>query len=301
MQNKQPKVSVIITTYNRKELLKETLDSILNQTYADFELIVVDNFSNYDFFKYMQSFGDERINAFRNHNNGIIAINRNYGIMKAKGEFIAFCDDDDLWVENKLEKQLPFLKQKSFVGVGSTTIKFNGTKNYISKQIKKNKILSFKQLFYISAPLSSLIVKNEGVYFDNSNSYCCVEDADFQLQLTFKTKQSIIILTEPLVYYRIHNQNESKIKLKKNNFFNVLEKHKKNITNKEYTRKLAHLHFTRAFLLMKHNKGNTTFHLRKSIINGNFKIKSMSIFLLVVKLLPNNIKKYILNRNQKIK
>ena len=54
-------ISVIVTTYNRPKLLKETLDSILNQTYIDFELIVVDNNSNYDFFKLIESFNDNRI------------------------------------------------------------------------------------------------------------------------------------------------------------------------------------------------------------------------------------------------
>ena len=93
-----PKISVIVTTYNRKELLKETINSIINQTFKDFELIVVDNNSNYNFLSEIKSFDDERIVAFQNNNNGIIARNRNFGIMKSKGEFIAFCDDDDLWV-----------------------------------------------------------------------------------------------------------------------------------------------------------------------------------------------------------
>lgn len=85
-----PKVSVIVTTYNRKEYLAETIQSILNQTFQDFELIVVDNYSNYDFFGLMKSFNSEKITAFQNQNNGIIAVNRNFGIKLAKGEFIAF-------------------------------------------------------------------------------------------------------------------------------------------------------------------------------------------------------------------
>jgi len=104
--NSNPLVSVIVTTYNRNYFLKKSIDSILNQTFKDFELIVVDNFSNYDFFKFLQSFNDERIIPLQNQNNGIIAINRNVGIEKAKGEYIAFCDDDDLWYPDKLEKCL---------------------------------------------------------------------------------------------------------------------------------------------------------------------------------------------------
>ena len=108
MGNKKgtPLVTVVVTTYNRKELLKETIDSILNQTYTNFELIVVDNFSNYDFLKHVKSFEDKRIIAFQNQNNGIIAVNRNFGIKRANGDYIAFCDDDDLWLPNKLETQI---------------------------------------------------------------------------------------------------------------------------------------------------------------------------------------------------
>ena len=69
--NYNPSVSVIVTTYNRKELLRETIDSILCQTFNDFELIIVDNFSNYNIFEYIKSFRDSRIRVFQNNNNGI--------------------------------------------------------------------------------------------------------------------------------------------------------------------------------------------------------------------------------------
>ena len=66
MKNNAPLVSVIVTTYNRKEMLKETILSILNQTYSNFELIVVDNFSDYDFFNFIKSFEDSRLKPFQN-------------------------------------------------------------------------------------------------------------------------------------------------------------------------------------------------------------------------------------------
>ena len=77
-----PLVSVIVTTYNREILLKETINSILCQTFKEFELIVVDNYSNYDYFKFINSFNDSRILPFQNKNKGIIAVNRNFGIKK---------------------------------------------------------------------------------------------------------------------------------------------------------------------------------------------------------------------------
>ena len=100
------KVSVIIPTFNREHLLKETMEYILNQTFKDFELIIVDNYSSDNTENAVKSYNDKRIRYFKNQNNGVIAVNRNFGIKKARGEFITFCDDDDLWLPQKLEKQL---------------------------------------------------------------------------------------------------------------------------------------------------------------------------------------------------
>jgi glycosyltransferase involved in cell wall biosynthesis len=106
-------VSVIVTTYNRKDLLTKTIDSILNQTYKNYELIVIDNYSNYDFLSHIKSFNDERIRSFQSGNDGIIAVNRNYGIKKSKGEYIAFCDDDDLWYPEKLKVSMEYIEKYS--------------------------------------------------------------------------------------------------------------------------------------------------------------------------------------------
>ena len=104
-----PLVSVVVPTFNRKELLTKTVHSILNQTYKNTEVIIVDNYSNYDIISHVATFSDPRISLFQNENHGIIAVNRNFGIEKAKGEYIAFCDDDDLWVPEKLEKQIEII------------------------------------------------------------------------------------------------------------------------------------------------------------------------------------------------
>ena len=111
--NNMQLVSVIVTTYNRKDLLTKTIDSILNQTYKNYELIVVDNYSNYDFLSHIKSFNDERIRSFQSANDGIISVNRNYGIKKAKGKYIAFCDDDDSWKPKKLQVSMEYIEKYS--------------------------------------------------------------------------------------------------------------------------------------------------------------------------------------------
>lgn len=201
-----PLVSIIVTTYNRKELLSVTLNSILNQTFQDFELIVVDNFSNYDFLNHIESFKSTKIIPFQNRNSGIIAINRNHGLKQAKGKYIAFCDDDDIWVLNKLERQLEVLKNtgddinkrlvySEIILFGESITEAishrKGIKD-INGLIKRNQI-----------PLSStLITKSDLLEFDEDPVLVTSEDYALWLKLLGNGYIPIYI-AEPLVKYRI--------------------------------------------------------------------------------------------------
>lgn len=101
-----PKVSVIIPTYNRAKFLKRAINSVLNQTFKDFELIIVDDGSTDDTSEVIYNFGDSRIKYIRYEKNKGAAVVRNTGIKNAKGDFIAFQDSDDEWLSQKLKKQM---------------------------------------------------------------------------------------------------------------------------------------------------------------------------------------------------
>ncbi|MEC9376120.1 MAG: glycosyltransferase [Pseudomonadota bacterium] len=101
-----PLVSVIIPTYNRASYLGRALQSILDQTYTNWEVIVIDNHSTDNTDEVMVSFVDQRITFLKIQNNGVIAKSRNAGILAAKGECIAFLDSDDWWLPNKLEESV---------------------------------------------------------------------------------------------------------------------------------------------------------------------------------------------------
>ena len=116
-------VSVIVTTFNRRVQLRETLQSILDQTFRDFELIVVDNYSDYDIGALIGEMADDRIRLYRNQNNGVIAANRNFGLRHAQGRYIAFCDDDDLWHRDKLAEQVKCFSDEQ-CGLSFTKIEF---------------------------------------------------------------------------------------------------------------------------------------------------------------------------------
>jgi len=104
-----PRVSVVLPTHNRAALLQRSIESVLAQSFRDFELIVVDDCSTDDTPELLRSIRDPRVVYVRREENGRAAIARNDGIRRARGEFVAFQDDDDVWLVNKLERQVAAL------------------------------------------------------------------------------------------------------------------------------------------------------------------------------------------------
>lgn len=99
----QPLISIVIPTYNHAAFLKKAIESILSQTYVNWEAIIINNFSTDNTHDIVESFGDSRLKLYDFRNNGIIGASRNWGIKHASGEYVAFLDSDDLWYPKKLE------------------------------------------------------------------------------------------------------------------------------------------------------------------------------------------------------
>jgi glycosyltransferase involved in cell wall biosynthesis len=106
-----PQVSIIIPTYNRVEDLKRALQSVFDQTFTNWEILVVDNHSVDETDEAVKSFNDPRVKLFKVHNKGVVAVSRNLGLKNAVGEYIAFLDSDDWWMPKKLEESLKCLQQ----------------------------------------------------------------------------------------------------------------------------------------------------------------------------------------------
>lgn len=163
---KPPTVSIIIPTYNRAHLLGRAIQSVLNQTYKDFELIVVDDGSTDNTEQIVRSFSDERIRYVRHKKNKGVAAARNTGIKTARGEYMAFQDSDDEWLPEKLEKQTGIfetaLPEVGVVYTGVHRLK-NNRKAYIpSSGITQKEGYIFSSLLkgnFISTPAA--LVKKE--------------------------------------------------------------------------------------------------------------------------------------------
>lgn len=208
-------VSVIIPTYNRAGLLSRAVRSVLNQTFKDFELIIVDDGSVDNTKDVVREFrnDDDRIKYVWQKNSGTPAGSLNSGIKLAKGEYIAFLDDDDEWLPQKLEKQLAlFLNPKTsnlgivgcgaFIIRGSTvkTYQFPKTNNILKSLLEKSVFLS------CSSNLIKRNIFNKVGLFDESFKLFFARD----MWLKICREYDFDFTEEPLYKYYIHESNLSR-------------------------------------------------------------------------------------------
>lgn len=106
-----PRVSIIMPLYNAEKYVGKAIDSILNQTFTDFELIMIDDCSIDETMSVVNGIKDDRIKIIKNRNNSGIAYSRNIGLINARGDYIAFMDDDDIAPVDRLETEVKYLDE----------------------------------------------------------------------------------------------------------------------------------------------------------------------------------------------
>lgn len=131
-------VSIITPAYNAEAYIAETIESICNQSYTDWELIIVDDCSKDNTLSVVEEYAkrDKRIQLIKTPQNGGVAKARNIGLEHAKGDYISFLDSDDLWAPDKLEKQLKFMMAHNYVLTYTDYQKFNTVTGQRGKVIK---------------------------------------------------------------------------------------------------------------------------------------------------------------------
>ena len=142
-------VSIIMPSYNTALYIEETIQSVLNQTYPNWELIIVDDCSNDNTDEVLEKIKDPRIHYLKNEKNSGAAVSRNKALREAKGQWIAFLDSDDLWMPNKLEKQIRFMEENgyAFSYTNYEEIDVNGNKTGVTvtgpKKITKTGMFNY--------------------------------------------------------------------------------------------------------------------------------------------------------------
>lgn len=208
------KVSVIIPTHNREDYISDTLESVINQTYKDLEIIVIDDGSTDNTKKKLETFGN-KIKLIEQKNSER-AVARNNGVKSSSGKYIAFLDSDDIWIKHKLEKQVKALDEdQDVVLVCGQSLRVND----LNKKIKPAKRQSqgysgnvFEKLLLRNFVVSATpIIKRE--HFEKTSGfetkYVPYEDWEFWLRLSLLGK--FHFLPAPLSFYRIHKEQSVKL------------------------------------------------------------------------------------------
>ncbi|MDD5050819.1 MAG: glycosyltransferase [Candidatus Pacebacteria bacterium] len=230
----KPKVSVIIATYNRVHYLERAIESVLAQSYRDWEIIIIDDNSTDNTESAVQKYlSDNRIHYIRHPKNIHILETRTEGVTKAQGEYIAMLDDDDFWNDTgKLKKQVAFLESHgdyNLIGTNAYAIDENekvlfSLRYPLSDKSLRNRIL-IKNGFLNSSVLFRKNIAIECGLYDKNEKY--VED--YGLWLRMGQKGKFANLPDFAVKYRINNSGITKTKNIEQirNSFLVVKKNKK--------------------------------------------------------------------------
>lgn len=143
-------VSIIMPNYNCADFVKQTVFSVINQTYTNWELLFVDDNSNDDSLYIVEEIAknDNRIKIFRNKKNMGAAYCRNLALREAKGKWIAFLDSDDLWDKNKLECQIKFMEENNYHFSFTKYNEIDDKNNLLNIEVKGPKIVNKRKMFH---------------------------------------------------------------------------------------------------------------------------------------------------------
>lgn len=297
---KYPLVSVIMNCYNGEKFIKSSINSILSQTYKNWELIFWDNKSKDNSALVAKNFKDERIKYYLAEKHTSLYEARGLAISKSKGEFIAFLDVDDWWKEEKLERQIPFFEDSKIGLIHTNFYKVNEIANKCrinyQKKLPSGKVTSNLLKDYKIGWLTVVIRKKayESLIDKFNFNYNIIGDFDLCIRLSINWK--FLYLENILAYCRWHGENlqiteASLHQLELENWY------KENVKNVDLTK----------FNEFKNFRNNLNrMHLINLVKNGfnkdalknlgqvNGLIDKTKILILI--LLPKKLKKFIFNQ-----
>jgi glycosyltransferase involved in cell wall biosynthesis len=208
----QPMVTVLMPVYNAEKYLAEAIESVLGQTYGDFEFLIINDGSTDTSADIIKGYTDDRIRYVINEENIALISTLNKGIAVAKGKYIARMDADDICESNRLETQIRFMEANTDVGVcGSWFQSIGGASNSIAKYPTTDFLIRYTALYqcpfcHPTVMLRTSVLKEHNLLY--SKDYPHAEDYEFWLQLSRVTKMANI--PESLLQYRLHESNISK-------------------------------------------------------------------------------------------
>ena len=234
----QPLISVIMPCYNSEDYIEEAIESILNQTYNNIEVIIADDCSTDKSFDLIKRYTkkDKRVRCFKNKNNIGCTKTLNKLVEQAKGKYIARMDADDISFEDRIEKQFKLLTKHNYDVLGTNIIFIDSLGNKKNKRRYRNNISSIiKSENPLAHPTVLMKKKLLEIYGCYNERFVTTQDYDLWLRL-WSHGCKIGIVDEYCLYYRIHEDGVSKKEAKKT-LRNVIQ-------IKEYARKKYNIRFS---------------------------------------------------------
>jgi glycosyltransferase involved in cell wall biosynthesis len=283
-----PLVSVLLPVYNGEEFIEQTISSILNQSYSNFELIIINDCSIDQTENIIQSFDDDRIRYCKHAKNLRLIATLNEGLDLSRGKYIARIDADDIAHFDRLKKQVEFLEQnQDYVLVGTSVglIKNNLITDEVIKYYAENNDLRFAMCFYCPFIHPSIMMRNSVIQSNNlkfNNEFLHAEDYDFWTRLS---KYGMIAnLDCVLTYYRIHeNQISARFKNYQIEMMEKIQERYRSLLFKKYTTSEIQV------LFYDSNKGDRYYFKILLIFLSDLEIKSSFFYRYLIKKLRNYV------------
>lgn len=262
MLTPQPQVSVVIPTYNCSAYLAEAVESVLAQTFRDFEVLVIDDGSTDDTAAVMRRYGPP-VRYIRQSNRGV-AVARNHGIEQSRGRYVAFLDADDTWLPHKLERQLAALAEQpacracysAFVNVSSDRRPLGVTRSERQGSALQDLLLRGN---VIGTPSTVLCERSLTLAVGGFDPLLSL-GADWDMWIRLGAFTEFFYVDEPLVWYRLHGTNMSRdATLLERDSLRVLQKGFAMPALPESIRQRRRVAFARNYMVL----AGTYFHARR--------------------------------------
>lgn len=201
-------VSIIMPSWNTAKWIGESIESVINQTYSNWELIIVDDCSTDNTEEIVKVYKDDRIKFFKNEMNSGAALTRNRAIREAQGEWIAFLDSDDLWAPEKLEKMIMFAKENDYTFVYHGYEKIDEASRPLNIYVTGPKVVTKRRMYHYGYPGCLAFM-----YSARAHGLVQIKDIkknnDYAILLKLCKQANCYLLDENLAKYRIRKKSIS--------------------------------------------------------------------------------------------
>ncbi|OUS31460.1 hypothetical protein A9Q99_02505 [Gammaproteobacteria bacterium 45_16_T64] len=233
-----PQVSIVIPTYNRAVDLKRAIDSVFNQTFSEWEILVVDNNSTDSTDELISGYASQRITLLKIENHGVIAASRNLGIKHARGKWVAFLDSDDWWCPDKLTQSVQYLEGGADLvfhdlflvrSLGQRNYRRSGVSRGLELPVFNDLLMSGNAIENSSVVVRRSLLNEIGGLFEDKE-LIAMEDYDAWLRIA-KLTDNFVRLDQVLGYYWLGGGNVSNPTLKLRNLTLFEERYSEEIVS----------------------------------------------------------------------